>query len=84
MILLTDYSDNHPSIDRFNALITLEAEYAGFGRKLAHSLEDCVQVNSSICEEFKKAIAAHDRKGSQKMPRSLFSDALPASLARYK
>lgn len=71
------------SIDCYNHLIELEAEYATFGRNLAHSLEDLTAANRSFQEEIQKGIEKHDR-GSivKRMPASLLPTKLPASIKR--
>ena len=73
------------SIDRYNALIDLEAEYATFCRDLAHALEDLVDADTEACDRVRRAIEAHDRGTlAKKMPVSLFPTAIPTSVLNFR
>ncbi|TCD62256.1 hypothetical protein EIP91_007133 [Steccherinum ochraceum] len=72
------------SIERFNALIALESEYASFARNMNHSLEDLVKANSKSCDALKKAIQLHNSKANAKMPKTLFKGDLPPSIAHFR
>lgn len=65
------------SVDHFNTLIDLEAEYAKFGREITATYEDLFKSGNETCRELSKVIQDHDRHGlSKKFP----SDLTPASL----
>lgn len=73
------------SIDQYNHLIELEAEYASFGRKLSHALDDLTVANRNVHTDIEKIIQAHDRGSIVKhIPKSLFGGKLPASIQRYR
>ena len=72
------------SIDRYNHLIELEAEYASFGQTLTRALEDLGAANRNIRVDVEKIIQAHDRNPIVKQaPASLFSAKPPASIKRF-
>jgi hypothetical protein len=72
------------SIDRYNHLIELEAEYASFGRSLIHGLDDLTTANRNIHSEIEKIIATHNRSSVVKqVPSSLFASKLPSSIKRF-
>lgn len=73
------------SIEHYNTLIDLEAEYATFGRNIIHGFDDLVRADQSIRDEAKKIIETHDRSTlSKEMPATLFSSSLPASILKFK
>ena len=80
---IVSLSTTFKSTERFNRLITLEAQYADYGRKLTHALDDCVQFNQNVCDDLQKIIHAHDRTSSMKLPKSLFPNRLPRSISKY-
>ncbi|KAH9887682.1 hypothetical protein C8Q73DRAFT_712867 [Cubamyces lactineus] len=62
------------SVEHFNQLVDLEAEYATAGRSLIHGSEDWLKVNRELTEELKTAIEMHDRTMlSKKIPTSLIT-----------
>ncbi|KAJ3554816.1 hypothetical protein NM688_g2911 [Phlebia brevispora] len=78
------FSMHEESIDRYNALIELEADYATFGRNLTHSLDDVVRADQDLRDNIRKIVETHDRHTlSKKMPSSIFGPT-PASVTRFK
>lgn len=70
------------SIDRYNVLIELEAEYAKIGRNLTYGYDDLRNANNKINTGLKKVILDHARAIiPKKAPGSLFTAPLPASIA---
>ncbi|KZT02012.1 uncharacterized protein LAESUDRAFT_815615 [Laetiporus sulphureus 93-53] len=58
------------SVNHFNHLIDLEAEYAKFGRITTSGFEDMRKLNEEICVSIKKTIEGHDRSSlSKRMPK---------------
>lgn len=49
------------SVDHFNALVDLEAEYAAAGRNMVRGTEDWVVLNRAVCQDIALAVEAHDR-----------------------
>ncbi len=73
------------SIDHYNRLIELEAEYATFGRNLIHGFGDVAKADHELSFSLRKNLEIHDRSTlSKKMPASVFGAALPASIMRFK
>lgn len=73
------------SVERFNMLIGLEAEYATFGRSLTHVFHDLIKVGVSTNEDLKRMLELHDRTIlGNKVPKSLFSGNLPQSIVKGK
>ena len=73
------------SIDHYNDLIELEAEYATFCRSLAHRLDDAVKADGDTCDRVRKIMETHDRNTlSKKLPSSVFASDIPASIMKFK
>ncbi|KAI0333417.1 hypothetical protein GY45DRAFT_1359668 [Cubamyces sp. BRFM 1775] len=62
------------SVEHFNRLVDLEAEYATAGRSLIHGSEDWLKVSQEVTKELKAAVEVHDRTLlSKKIPTSLIT-----------
>ncbi|KAI0792899.1 hypothetical protein C8Q75DRAFT_751872 [Abortiporus biennis] len=73
------------SIEHFNTLIGVEAEYGTFGRNLTNALEDVVKSHEDVCLKMRKVVEIHDRGSLEKnAPKSLFSKGLPSSLSKFQ
>ncbi|KAI0637537.1 hypothetical protein C8Q77DRAFT_1153270 [Trametes polyzona] len=60
------------SVNQFNKLVDLEAEYATSGRGLIHNSEDWMKTNIELDRHLTRALEQHDRTMlSKKMPLSL-------------
>ncbi|KAF7796768.1 hypothetical protein EIP86_007951 [Pleurotus ostreatoroseus] len=81
-----DLAEMHAeSVDRYNQLIDLEADYATFGRKLIHGFEDLIKTQEGLNTTIRKNLETHDRGTlSKKMPTSIFKTQLPASIMKFK
>lgn len=69
------YSQSYKSIERFNILIQLEAEYSSLGRNLKHAFESFSKASASAEDDLKAMLEQHDRSFFVgKMPKSLFAE----------
>ncbi|KAL7281904.1 hypothetical protein ACG7TL_003370 [Trametes sanguinea] len=60
------------SVEHFNMLVDLEAEYATAGRGLIQGSEDWIKINGELARGVKQVVEQHDRVAlSKKMPSSL-------------
>jgi hypothetical protein len=70
-------------VRHFNALVDLEKDYASHRRKNVQGWEDIKKINQEICQLIDNTIKDHDRGSiSKKLPKHLFSGAIPASLLK--
>ncbi|KAK7693089.1 hypothetical protein QCA50_002654 [Cerrena zonata] len=73
------------SIERFNLLIGLEAEYSSFGRDLKHTLDDVLKTSVSANDDLKGMLEKHDRSFlAGKVPQSLFTGGMPEHIKRVQ
>jgi hypothetical protein len=67
------------SVTHYNALVTLEAEYAAFNSRIAAKYSEALQATGKIQDTLSKAVQEHDRHSlSKKFPRVL--PGLPRSM----